>query len=70
MKPVTAETLTDAEISSLQHELAQEDGARHRDLIKTCSRALYTATPHSKLWTHCRRLVAAAINARRAKGSR
>lgn len=57
----SATALTDEEISQLMHDLAEEDGAKHRDLIKTCSRALFTAAPHSRLWHHCRKLVLVAI---------
>lgn len=57
----SATALTDEEISKLMHDLAEEDGTKHRDLIKTCSRALFTATPHSRLWHHCRKLVLVAI---------
>ena len=57
----SAEALTDDEISKLMHDLAQEDGTKHRDLIRTCSRALFTAKPHSALWHHCRKLVLVAV---------
>jgi hypothetical protein len=57
----SATALTDEEISKFMHTLAEEDGDKHRDMIRTCSRALFSATPHSRLWHHCRKLVLVAI---------
>lgn len=60
--PVKTEDLTDEMILDLQAQ-AEADG--NRSLVKTAGRALQE--PHTVVWEHCRRLCAAAINARAGK---